>query len=89
VWKILHIVIYLNGSNFSRHFPIVHFTAKILMPRYSSHLISLDPHLSYINRCIAHDSSVTFWIQLCLEQIKVIALAHLAIISTTPAVMSK
>jgi hypothetical protein len=43
---------------------------------------SLDLPLSYINRCTAHYSSVMFWFWFCLEQIKVIALAHLAIIST-------
>jgi hypothetical protein len=53
-----------------------------LMPSYSAHLISMDPLLSYINRCTAHYSSVTFWIWFCLDLIKVIALAHLAIIST-------
>jgi hypothetical protein len=76
------IVIYPNRSDFSRQFLIVHFTAKILMLCYSAHLISLDPHLSYIKRCIGHYSAVTFWIRFCLEQIKFLALDHLAIIST-------
>jgi hypothetical protein len=36
----------------------------------------MDPFLSYINHCTAHYSSVLFWIQFCLDQIKVIARAH-------------
>jgi hypothetical protein len=30
-------IIYLNGSDFSRQFPIVYFYRQILMPRYSAH----------------------------------------------------
>jgi hypothetical protein len=68
VWKILLLFI-LTDPIFPANFSLFIFTAKILMPRYSAHLISIDPCLSYINRCTAHYSSVTFWIQFCLEQI--------------------
>jgi hypothetical protein len=76
------IVIYHDGSEFACQFSVVHFYRQILMPCYSAPLISMDALLSYINHCTAHYSSVKFWIQLCLEPIKVIALAHLAIIPT-------
>jgi hypothetical protein len=81
VWKILLLFIQTDPS-FTANFPFFIFTAKILMPSYSAHLISMDPLLSYINRCTAHYASVKFWIWFCLDLIKVIALAHPAIIST-------
>jgi hypothetical protein len=57
-----NIIIYPDGSEFSRQFSIVHFyrqntDAKLLRP-----FISMDPLLSYINCCTAHCSSVRFWI---------------------------
>jgi hypothetical protein len=78
------IVIYPNRCDFSRQFLIVYFLppnidATLLRPL---NFLGSAPILC-INRCTAHYSSVTFWIQFCLEQIKVIALAHRAIISTT------
>jgi hypothetical protein len=75
-------IICLNKSVFSRQFLIVYFYSQTLMPHYSAHKFSLCPCLYYINRCTAHFYSVTFWIWFCLYLIKVIALAHLAIIST-------
>jgi hypothetical protein len=77
MWKILLLFI-LTDPTFPANFSLFIFTAKILMPCYSTHLISMDPCLSYINCCTAHYSAVMFYIR--LEQIKVIALAHLAII---------
>jgi hypothetical protein len=80
LWKILLFI--LMDPIFPTNVSLFIFTAKILMLCYSTHLISSDPYLSFINCCTAHYSSVTFWIRFWLEQIKVIALAHLAIIST-------
>jgi hypothetical protein len=77
-----NIIIYPDRSEFSHQFSFVRFyrqntDAMLLRP-----LISMDLLLSYINCCIAHYSSVMFWIWFCLDLIKVIALAHPAIIST-------
>jgi hypothetical protein len=58
------------------------FTAKIADAKLLRPFISMDPLLSYINRCTTHYSSVTFWIWFCLDLIKVIAFAHPAIITT-------
>jgi hypothetical protein len=60
LWKIL-LFIQMDLS-FPANFPLFIFTAKILMASYSAHLISMDPLLSYINRCTTHYSSVKFWI---------------------------
>jgi hypothetical protein len=62
------------GSEFiPANFPLSYFACQIID---SAHLFSTDPLLSYINRCTAHYSSVSFWTRNCLDQIKVITLAH-------------
>jgi hypothetical protein len=75
-------IIYPGGSEFSRQFSIVHFYHQNFDAKLSAYLIFMDPFLSYLNCCTAHYSSVMFWIWFCLDLIKVITLAHLAIIST-------
>jgi hypothetical protein len=68
------IVIYLVGSKFySRQFTIVTFLASTYQLRP---FISMDLLLSFINRCTAHNSSVSFWTQNRLDLIKVITRAH-------------
>jgi hypothetical protein len=60
----------------SRQFSIVCFDRQIIDATLLRPLISTDPLLSYINCCTTHYSSVLFWIQFCLDQIKVITRAH-------------
>jgi hypothetical protein len=81
MWKKL-LIFNQTDPSFPANFPLFAFTAKILIPSYSAHIISMDPLLSYINCCTSHYSSVMFWIWFCLDRVKVLALAHLAIIST-------
>jgi hypothetical protein len=61
---------------FPANFPLSVFARQIIDAMLLCPLISMDPLLSYINQCTAHYSSVLFWIQFCLDQIKVIAHAH-------------
>jgi hypothetical protein len=73
------IVIYLNwiGSKFlPANFPLSYFARQFLgsAPFYSP--IRVYPDFSYKYRCTAHHSSVLFWTQNRLDQIKVIARAH-------------
>jgi hypothetical protein len=76
-------IIYLNSSDFSRQFFIVYFTSKYWChSTLPTNLPWILIYLYYKYSCTAHYSSATFWIWFCLDLIKVIALAHLAIIST-------
>jgi hypothetical protein len=73
------IVIYLDGSEFSRQFSIVYFWP----PNYECHA-TLPPYFHgsasvlciYVNRCTTHYSSGSFWTRNRLDQIKVITRAH-------------
>jgi hypothetical protein len=81
------IVIYLVGSEFipanftlsyfPRQFTIVLFLSQLID---SAHLFSTDPLLSYINRCTAHNSAVSFWTRNRLDQMKVITRAIISIL---------
>jgi hypothetical protein len=72
------IVIYLNriGSEFLPANISLSYSARQFLG--SAHLFPpiRDHHLSYKYRCTAHYSSVLFWTQNRLDQIKVIAHAH-------------
>jgi hypothetical protein len=72
------IVIYLS---FPANFPLSVFDRQIIDATLLCPLISTDPLLSYINHCTAHYWAVLFWIHFCQDQIKVIAVLTLAIIS--------
>jgi hypothetical protein len=74
------IVIYLNqiGSQFlPANFPLSYFDRQIINSAHLFPPIRVYLHLPYIYCCTAHYSSVLFWAQNRLDQIKVITRAHL------------
>jgi hypothetical protein len=73
------IAIYLNwiGSKFlTANFPLSYFVRQIINSAHLFTPIRVYQHLPYVYCCTAHYSSVSFWTQNRLDQLKVITCAH-------------